>query len=68
MTNAEMTVVTTRPCIVCGEKSEMSVDLNAYSAWRNGTLIQDAFPTLTPSEREHLKMGTHPKCWEEMFE
>ena len=62
------TKVTTSPCMVCGDTSDLFVDLNDYSAWQNGTLIQDAFPTLTRSEREWLKTGTHPQCWEKMFE
>ena len=65
---AMTTKITTSPCMVCGDTSDLFVDLNAYHAWRNGTLIQDAFPTLTPSEREWLKMGTHPQCWEKIFE
>lgn len=26
----------------------------AYKKWNSGVLIQDAFPTLTPDEREHM--------------
>jgi hypothetical protein len=60
--------VVTSPCIVCGDTSDLFVDLDSWQAWRNGMLIQDAFPELTPTEREWIKMGTHPQCWETMFE
>jgi hypothetical protein len=35
--------------------------------WRDGTLIQDAMPNLTPDEREFIKTGITPKEWDEMF-
>ena len=35
-------------------------------AWRDGKLIQDAFPYLTPAERELLITGMLPEDWENM--
>lgn len=63
----EITVVTTRPCVVCGETTDISVDLNAYLDWVDGMYIQDAFPTMEAADREHLMTGTHPSCWDELF-
>ena len=63
----EVTEVETPRCCFCGERSKIWVDLSAYSAWQSGTLLQDAFPNVSPSERELLKMGTHPACWDAMF-
>lgn len=36
-------------------------------AWRNGSLIQDAMPHLTPAQREFLKTGVTEEEWVEMF-
>lgn len=36
-------------------------------AYRNGALLQDAFPFLNSAEREFLKTGTPPHVWDEMF-
>lgn len=60
--------VTTPPCFDCGEPSKIEVDSNAYRYWKNGELlIQDAFPGMSAPQRELLKSGTHPSCWERMF-
>ena len=34
---------------------------------RDGDLIQNCFPTLTPAEREQLLNGYHEDCWDKMF-
>ena len=39
----------------------------ALNKWRNGTLIQNAFPTLTAEQREFLKTGCHPTEWKTLF-
>ena len=55
-------------CMLCGESSPpMELDEDAYNAWRNGELIQRAFPNLTTNERELLMTGTHSSCWDKMF-
>lgn len=60
--------VTTPPCMVCGKTSEMVVDSTAFFRWHDqGWLIQAAFPDMPAPEREQLKTGTHPACWDEMF-
>jgi hypothetical protein len=59
--------VTTRPCWHCHNTSEITVDLEAFRKWSGGAKIQDAFPHMSQAEREHLKSGIHPACWEEMF-
>jgi hypothetical protein len=38
-----------------------------YKAWENGTLIQNAFPYLTPGEREFLMTGITASEWDEIF-
>jgi hypothetical protein len=60
-------LVRTPRCPVCRHDDIMEVDEHGYTAWLNGTLIQDAFPEMTADDREMLKTGTHPECWEKMF-
>jgi len=53
-----------------GKKNYMEIDVSeqAYFAWMNGRmLIQDAFPQLTPDEREFLVTGVTPAEWDSMF-
>lgn len=60
--------VTTPPCTVCGNTSEVEVDPVAFSRWRRGALAQVAFPDLNADQRELLITGTHPQCWDTIFE
>ena len=60
-TNVAMT------CTFCGQFHLVEVDLEQLEAWRNGELIQNAMPDLTPTEREQLISGLCPKCQAEIF-
>ncbi len=61
--------VTTKPCMMCGKTSELKVERVGYEDWKKrGYLIQVAFPHMPPADREHLKSGTHPACWDAMTE
>lgn len=55
------------PCIVCGKTGQVLLRWDQYQAWQNGALIQDAFPDLSADEREQIKSGIHPACWDSMF-
>ena len=59
-----------KTCPFCSNKHQIMVDKNDYiagtEAYRNGAKIQDAFPSFTPDEREFLKTGICPKCWDNM--
>lgn len=59
--------VTTPPCLVCGEEGTLTVSVEGLRRREQGALIQEAFPELSPAEREQLKLGYHPKCWDELF-
>ena len=39
----------------------------AYTAWRNGELIQNAFSMLSREERKFIKTGITPEEWNKMF-
>jgi hypothetical protein len=41
--------------------------LDAYHNWKDGMLIQHAFPTLTPNQREFLMTGYTPEDWDKLF-
>ena len=60
--------VETKRCPVCRRKGAIFVPVDGYEAWLNGTLIQNAMPDVRPELREQLVTGTHPDCWESLFE
>jgi len=56
-----------------GRRSAIVVDMTttefaiAYKAWQERLLLQDAFPTLNPDEREFIKTGITVKEWDASF-
>jgi phage FluMu protein Com len=54
-------------CPFCKAVTELEVPNDGYKAWRQGMLVQKAFPDLSVDDRERLISGTCPKCWEETF-
>jgi Na+-transporting NADH:ubiquinone oxidoreductase subunit NqrF len=44
---------------------EMDITEEQVAAWRGGTLIQKAFPTLSADEREFLLTGAWDDEWDE---
>lgn len=59
---------TTEPCMACGKTSMLHLSSVALSQWQGGAMIQDAFGDLSAPAREQIKTGTHPACWDAMFE
>ena len=57
-------------CPWCGKISELKVNtkiwLDGLRAYKNGALIQNAWPTLSPSDRELIKTGICDTCWNKM--
>jgi len=64
--NKEVTIITA--CPFCGHANEVAVNEDDYWDWQDGILAQDAFPYLSPDEREMLISGICPKCWAKTFE
>lgn len=63
-----MKQITTPMCPVCGISTVMLVDEIAYERWQSREiLIQQAFPDMTLGERELMKTGFHPQCWDSLF-
>ena len=70
-TTTETITVSTKRCYHCGEEGTLTMPreegLRGVEAYIAGEYAQDAFPFLSPEDREQIISGTHPKCWEEMF-
>lgn len=46
----------------------LPITLEQYRSWQaGGTLIQDAFPTLTAEEREFILIGATQAEWDDVF-
>ena len=62
--------VLTRTCPFCGKPHSIEVDTrdleDGMAMYDRGAMMQDAFPNLTPDEREFFMTGMCPKCWDEM--
>ena len=59
-----------RISMLTGEVHEMDLDitpaqLESYELF--GVLLQDAFPNLSPAEREFIKSGITPEEWYDAF-
>ena len=54
-------------CPFCGAVSNLTLNWEDYAKWQEGALVQDAFPYLTPNERELLITGICSDCWDRMF-
>ena len=55
-------------CPLCHEINEVTVELHNYLDYTFGHIkAQDAFPYLTPNERELIISGTCAECWDKMF-
>jgi hypothetical protein len=46
---------------------DLSITREQYLSWKNGELIQDAFPQLNSDDREFLMTGCTPEEWEVIF-
>ena len=59
----------TKRCMLCHEEGEVEVnDEEWIAALTSGKHIQDAMPTTPAPIREQLMTGTHPQCWDAMFQ
>jgi len=66
-------IVQTPQCINCGQIGYVEdVKEKDYKVWIEidksiRPKIQDLFPYLNADQREQLMTGTHPACWNQMF-
>lgn len=63
-------MIVTRISSLTGEVHEMDLDITPASLELYddfGVLLQDAFPNITPAEREFIKTGITPEEWYDTF-
>lgn len=54
-------------CVVCSSQNKITVERTDMDKYMSGVLIQDAFPYLSPEQRELLITGICPTCWDRNF-
>jgi hypothetical protein len=57
----------TGKCIVTGKKVTVKVPGQGLFAYRQGALIQDAFPNMSKDDREFLISGISKEGWDKTF-
>ena len=62
-----MMITVENRCPFCGKKVEVEVEHSQYVEWLNGAMVQEAFPTLSATQREMLLTGMCPKCQDSIF-
>ena len=50
-------------CPFCGTTDTVEVPLEQWNRWKDGAMIQEAFPELDADKRELLKTGICAFCW-----
>lgn len=55
------------PCMVTGETYVVKVPRAGLFAYRQGAMIQNAFPEMSADDREFLLSGISPAGWKQMF-
>ena len=62
-------MIVTRKSPISGKIHSLDLDITEeqVAAWQAGAYIQNAFPNLSPDEREFLKTGITAEEWEAMF-
>lgn len=54
-------------CPFCRKFYEIEVPFAGFMAYKSGALVQNAFPTLSPTERECLVSGLCTTCQDKVF-
>lgn len=59
----------TRTSLFTRKRNQMLIPttLEAFGRWQSGALVQDAFPELTPDQREFIMSGATPEEWANIF-
>lgn len=65
-------LISTKTCMVCGQNGGVELtpeEVAAFDAYQKNPkiLIQQALPNVSAEDREMLKTGTHPACWDSIF-
>lgn len=62
----EVTYITLS-CNWCDDFEEVLVRVEDFEKYTKGAFVQDAFPYLSPSQREMIISKTCQECWNKMF-
>lgn len=62
----EMIIIENR-CPFCGKGYEFEAPLEGVFDWQAGVLVQEAFPTLSATKREHFVSGLCEDCQKKIF-
>ncbi len=54
-------------CPMCSTYHTLTVELEQYLNYQSGELVQDAFPKMSPTNRERILSGFCPDCQKEIF-
>lgn len=54
-------------CPMCGKYHMITVELEQYLEYQSGALVQDAFPHMSPTDRERFISGLCPDCQKKIF-
>lgn len=58
-----MKIKRTDPLTGIVHEMDLPITNQQYGRWQSGVLIQDAFPNLTPAQREFIKTGIVDWPW-----
>ena len=64
----DQTCIHTNKCLHCNQENLIVLDFESLESWNAGDFIQQAFSYLNVDQRELIQTGTHPECWNDMFE
>lgn len=54
-------------CPFCGKTHSVNVEFDAWLDYMDGELVQNAFPNLSPTEREQIISNLCPSCQDSIF-
>lgn len=60
-------VIVTPMCLVCGQRSVVMVTDGEWARYAAGSPVQVAMPARNAEFRELVVSGTHPQCWDKVF-
>ena len=63
----QMTIKRFSPVSLKENTMTLTIDPADLQKWQNGELVQNAFPYLTPAEREFIISGVLPGEWDTLF-
>ena len=60
-------IIQSKQCPTCKHSIRIEIKEEDYQKWKNGVLIQNAFPYLSEDQLERLITGYHDSCWDDLF-